>query len=43
VAEFDNRKADVVTEGEFIPARSSITVTRVVGSRIIVKELEDSK
>jgi len=43
VAELGGRKHDVVTEGEFIPARSRIRVERVVGSRIIVRQLEDSR
>ena len=43
VAELGGRKHDVVTEGEFIPARSRIRVDRVVGSRIIVRQLEDSR
>ena len=40
-ADFDGRKADVVSEGEFIPARSEIIVLRVEGSRVIVRQLED--
>lgn len=40
-AEFDGQKADVMTEGEFIPAKSDIIVLRVEGSRIFVRQLED--
>jgi len=43
LAELSGRKYDVVTEGEFIPARSRVRVDRVVGSRIIVRQLEDTK
>lgn len=43
VAELGGRKQDVVTEGEFIPARSPVKVERVVGSRVIVRQLEDTK
>jgi membrane-bound serine protease (ClpP class) len=41
IAEFDGQKADVVTEGEFIPSHSRVEVTRVIGPRIIVRQLED--
>lgn len=40
-ADFDGIKTDVVTEGEFIPAKSDIVVLRVEGSRIFVRQLED--
>ncbi len=40
-AEFDGKKADVVTEGDFIPAKAEILVLRVEGSRVIVRQLED--
>ncbi len=40
-AEFDGNKADVISEGEFIPAKSEIIVLRVEGSRIFVRQLED--
>ena len=41
IAEFDGQKADVITEGEFIPSHSRVEVARVIGARIIVKQLED--
>jgi len=40
IAEFDGHKADVVTEGEFVSAKTSVIVIRVVGSRIIVRKQE---
>jgi membrane-bound ClpP family serine protease len=40
-ADFDGLKADVVTEGEFIPVNMPIIVLGVVGSRIIVRQLKD--
>ncbi len=36
----DGEKADVVTEGEFIPSGTRIEVINVLGSRIIVKKSE---
>jgi membrane-bound serine protease (ClpP class) len=42
-ADFDGQKADVITEGEFIPPQAPVTVTRVVGSRIIVKQREGAQ
>ncbi len=43
IAEFGGQKADVVTEGAFIAAHERVTVSRVVGSRIIVRQLEDEQ
>ena len=40
-AEFDGKKVDVVTEGDFVPAKTEVTVLRVEGSRIFVRQLED--
>ncbi len=39
-ASLDGEKADVVTDGEFIPSGARIEVVRVVGARIIVRQLE---
>ena len=39
-ARIDGEKADVVTDGEFIPAESEIEVLKVVGRRIIVKKVD---
>ncbi len=41
IAEIDGQKTDVVTDGEFIPGHSRIEVARVIGRRIIVRQLED--
>ncbi len=40
-AEIESEKADVVTEGEFIPKGVRIQVLNTVGGRIIVKQVED--
>jgi len=40
-AEIDGEKADVVTEGEFIPKGARIQVLKTVSGRIIVKQVED--
>lgn len=37
-AEIDGRRLDVVTEGEFISPGSFIKVTKVEGTRVVVKE-----
>ncbi len=37
VARFDSERVDVVSEGDFIPAGSVITVLRVEGMRVIVR------
>jgi membrane-bound serine protease (ClpP class) len=42
VADFDGRRIDVLTAGDFVPAGSPIIVTRVEGSRIFV-DLVDGK
>lgn len=34
-------KADVITDGEFIPAGAHIVVVRVAGARIVVKQTDD--
>jgi membrane-bound serine protease (ClpP class) len=39
-AEFDGEKADVLTDGEFLPAGTPVEVVRVEGSRIFVKKSE---
>lgn len=39
-AEIDGEKADVVTEGDYIPKDARIQVLKTVGGRIIVKQLE---
>lgn len=39
-AQIDGEKADVVTEGEFIPKGARIEVIKTVGGRIIVKQVE---
>jgi len=36
-AEFDGKKADVLTDGEFLPAGTPVVVARVEGSRVFVK------
>ncbi len=41
IALIDGKKADVVTEGDFIPAGERIEVLNVSGRRIIVKKAED--
>ncbi len=40
-AQFGDEKADVVTEGEFIPRNTRIAVVKAEGIRIVVKRLED--
>lgn len=37
VAAFDDRRVDVLSEGEFVPAGTRVRVTRVEGARIFVK------
>jgi len=39
-AQIDGEKADVVTEGEFIPKGARIEVIKTVGGRVIVKQVE---
>lgn len=39
-AEIDGEKADVVTEGDYIPKGARILVLKTVGGRIIVKQME---
>ena len=39
-AEFDGKKADVLTDGEFLPTGTPVVVVRVEGSRIFVKMAE---
>jgi membrane-bound serine protease (ClpP class) len=36
VASIDGRRVDVLTEGDFVPAGTAVTVTRVEGARIFV-------
>ena len=37
VASIDGRRVDVLTEGDFVPAGTAVTVTRVEGARIFVR------
>jgi membrane-bound serine protease (ClpP class) len=37
VATIDGQRVDVLTEGDFVPAGSAVTVTRVEGARIFVR------
>lgn len=39
-ADFDGKRADVLTDGEFLPAGTSVEVVRTEGSRIFVKKLD---
>jgi len=39
-AEFDGKKIDVLTDGEFLPAGTPVEVLRVEGSRVFVKQTE---
>jgi membrane-bound ClpP family serine protease len=39
-AVFDGERIDVLTEGEFVPSGTPITVVRVEGSRVFVKKAE---
>ena len=41
MADFGGVKLDVVSEGEFIPARSKVEVIRVEGRRILVRPVEE--
>jgi len=43
IAEIDGRRVDVVSEGELIDAGQAITVIRVDGNRVVVRNLSDSK
>lgn len=38
VAAIDGRRIDVLTEGDFLPAGTAVTVTKVEGARIFVRE-----
>ena len=40
LAEFDGEKADVVTDGEFLPKGADIEVTEVAGRRIVVRKAQ---
>lgn len=40
-ASLGGEKTDVVTDGEFIPSGARIEVVRIVGSRIIVRQVEE--
>ena len=42
VATFDGVRADVLTEGEFVPAGTPVRVTRVEGARIFVRALSET-
>jgi membrane-bound serine protease (ClpP class) len=37
LATFDDRRVDVLSEGDFVPAGTPVRVTRVEGARIFVK------
>jgi len=39
--DFEGRKLDVVTEGEFLPKGTPIRIIRVEGFRVIVKKIEN--
>lgn len=41
MAEFEGEKADVVTDGEFLPKGAPVQVTAVAGRRIVVQRMED--
>lgn len=41
-AVFDGKKADVVTDGTFIPSGAVIEVVRILGPSIIVRQTEES-
>lgn len=40
-AEFGDRRVDVVTEGEFVGARSPVAVIAVDGTRVVVREVRE--
>lgn len=40
-ASLDGEKTDVVTDGEFIPSGKRIEVARIVGARVIVRQIEE--
>ena len=42
IGEFEGRRLDVVSEGEFIEKGMCIRITKVFGSRIVVEKCEDS-
>ncbi|MBV8074060.1 MAG: NfeD family protein, partial [Candidatus Eremiobacteraeota bacterium] len=42
VASIDGRRVDVLTEGDFVPAGTAVTVTRVEGARIFVIPADQS-
>ena len=42
IAEFDGVKLNVVSEGEFVEAQRPVTVERVEGNRIVVREAQDA-
>ena len=39
MAEFDDVKLNVISEGEFIPANTRVRITRVEGSRLLVQKI----
>ena len=39
LAAIDGRRVDVLTEGDFVPAGTAVTVTRVEGARIFVRSV----
>ena len=42
MAEFDGVKLSVVSEGEFIESGREVTVERVEGNRIVVREVKQA-
>lgn len=42
IAEFDGVKLNVVSEGEFVEAQRPVTVERVEGNRIVVREAQNT-
>jgi len=43
VAEFDGRRVDVVTEGDFIQADEPVKVIKVVGNKVVVTALKEKE
>jgi membrane-bound serine protease (ClpP class) len=43
VAAIDGRRIDVLTEGDFVPAGTAVTVTRVEGARVFVRPAAEGK
>lgn len=43
IVQFDDRREDVVSEGELIPANVKVVVIRVEGSRVVVRRAKDEE